>query len=223
MTPHTRPETTPAPDVVVPTSDLTPAEAWEVLVEGNRRFVAGEPSHPNQNAERRSGLTAGQAPVAVIFGCADSRLAAEIIFDLGLGDVFVVRTAGHVIDDAVLGSIEYGVDVLDIPLVIVLGHNSCGAVTATVESYISGTMPRGFVRPLVERIIPSVLAGRRRGLEEVDEFVAEHVDQTCDHLLETSQSVRAAVESGRTAVVGLTYSLSEGTARPGRVHGDLAV
>ena len=84
-------------------------------------------------------------------------------------------------------------------------------------------MPRGFVRPLVERIIPSVLAGRRRGLEEVDEFVAEHVDQTCDHLLETSQSVRAAVESGRTAVVGLTYSLSEGTARPGRVHGDLAV
>ena len=88
---------------------------------------------------------------------------------------------------------------------------------------ISGTMPRGFVRPLVERIIPSVLAGRRRGLEEVDEFVAEHVDQTCDHLLETSQSVRAAVESGRTAVVGLTYSLSEGTARPGRVHGDLAV
>ncbi|MBD4434627.1 carbonic anhydrase, partial [Xanthomonas citri pv. citri] len=91
-------------------------------------------------------------------------LAAEIIFDLGLGDVFVVRTAGHVIDDAVLGSIEYGVDVLEIPLVIVLGHNSCGAVTATVESYISGTMPRGFVRPLVERIIPSVLAGRRRGL-----------------------------------------------------------
>ena len=158
MTPHTRPETTPAPDVVVPTSDLTPAEAWEVLAEGNRRFVAGEPSHPNQNAERRSDLTAGQAPVAVIFGCADSRLAAEIIFDLGLGDVFVVRTAGHVIDDAVLGSIEYGVDVLEIPLVIVLGHNSCGAVTATVESYISGTMPRGFVRPLVERIIPSVLA-----------------------------------------------------------------
>ncbi|MWD31109.1 carbonic anhydrase, partial [Aquicoccus sp. SCR17] len=103
MTPHTRPETTPAPDVVVPTSDLTPAEAWEVLAEGNRRFVAGEPSHPNQNAERRSDLTAGQAPVAVIFGCADSRLAAEIIFDLGLGDVFVVRTAGHVIDDAVLG------------------------------------------------------------------------------------------------------------------------
>ncbi|MBN6767640.1 carbonic anhydrase [Micrococcus luteus] len=202
---------------------MTPAEAWEVLAEGNRRFVAGEPSHPNQNAERRSDLTAGQAPVAVIFGCADSRLAAEIIFDLGLGDVFVVRTAGHVIDDAVLGSIEYGVDVLEIPLVIVLGHNSCGAVTATVESYISGTMPRGFVRPLVERIIPSVLAGRRRGLEEVDEFVAEHVDQTCDHLLETSQSVRAAVESGRTAVVGLTYSLSEGTARPGRVHGDLAV
>lgn len=114
-------------------------------------------------------------------------------------------------------------DVLEIPLVIVLGHNSCGAVTATVESYISGTMPRGFVRPLVERIIPSVLAGRRRGLQEVDEFVAEHVDQTCDHLLETSQSVRAAVESGRTAVRRPDLLAGRGDrpgrARAGRPHG----
>ncbi|MGC5049742.1 carbonic anhydrase [Micrococcus porci] len=197
----------------------TPTEAWRTLQEGNRRFVAGTPGHPNQDSERRHGLTEGQAPIAVIFGCADSRLAAEIIFDVGLGDVFVVRTAGHVVDDAVLGSLEYAVDALDVPLIIVLGHDSCGAVTATVESYISGTMPAGFVRALVERITPSVLAGRRRGLEEVDDFVAEHVDQTCDRLLETSQSVRAAVEAGRTAVVGLTYSLAEGTASPGRVHG----
>ncbi|MDY6055351.1 carbonic anhydrase [Micrococcus sp.] len=201
----------------------TPQEAWEVLAEGNRRFVSGAPGHPNQDAEHRYGLTAGQEPMAAIFGCADSRLAAEIIFDVGLGDVFVVRTAGHVIDDAVLGSLEYAVDALRIPLVIVLGHDSCGAVTSTVESYISGDMPPGFIRSLVERITPSVLAGRRRGLEEIDDFVAEHVDQTCDRLMETSQSVRSAVEEGRTAVVGLTYSLSEGTARAGRVRGDLKV
>lgn len=119
----------------------TPQEAWETLAEGNRRFVAGDPGHPNQNAERRSTLTSGQEPIAVIFGCSDSRLAAEIIFDVGLGDVFVIRTAGQVIDDAVLGSLEYSVDVLKIPLIVVLGHDSCGAVTATVESYISGDMP----------------------------------------------------------------------------------
>lgn len=200
----------------------TPQEAWETLAEGNRRFVAGDPGHPNQNAERRSTLTSGQEPIAVIFGCSDSRLAAEIIFDVGLGDVFVIRTAGQVIDDAVLGSLEYSVDVLKIPLIVVLGHDSCGAVTATVESYISGDMP-GFIRSLVERITPSVLAGRRRGLEEIDDFVAEHVDQTCDRLVETSQAVRDAVEAGRTAVVGLTYSLAGGTAQPGRVLGALQV
>lgn len=219
MTPQNpTPATAPSPG-----SHPTPQQAWELLAEGNRRFVAGTPGHPNQNAERRSTLTSGQEPIAVIFGCSDSRLAAEIIFDVGLGDVFVVRTAGQVIDDAVLGSLEYSVDVLNIPLIIVLGHDSCGAVTATVESYISGDMPPGFIRSLVERITPSVLAGRRRGLEEIDDFVAEHVDQTCDRLVETSQSVRAAVEAGRTAVVGLTYSLSGGTAHPGRVLGDLAV
>ena len=201
----------------------TPQEAWETLAEGNRRFVAGDPGHPNQNAERRSTLTSGQEPIAVIFGCSDSRLAAEIIFDVGLGDVFVIRTAGQVIDDAVLGSLEYSVDVLKIPLIVVLGHDSWGAVTATVESYISGDMPPGFIRSLVERITPSVLAGRRRGLEEIDDFVAEHVDQTCDRLVETSQAVRDAVEAGRTAVVGLTYSLAGGTAQPGRVLGALQV
>lgn len=201
----------------------TPAEAWRLLQEGNRRFVEGDPGHPNQDAERRSHLTAGQEPIAAIFGCSDSRLAAEIIFDVGLGDVFVIRTAGQVIDDAVLGTLEYAVDVLDIPLVVVLGHDSCGAVTAAVEAYETGTMPAGFIRSLVERITPSVFAAQRAGVTDVDGTVAEHVDQTCDHLMETSQSVRAAVESGRTAVVGLTYSLAEGTAQPGRVLGDLEV
>ena len=96
MTPHTRPETTPAPDVVVPTSDLTPAEAWEVLAEGNRRFVAGEPSHPNQNAERRSGLTAGQAPVAVIFGCAHHLEPGRMIGPMTIHDTHPFADADEV-------------------------------------------------------------------------------------------------------------------------------
>lgn len=201
----------------------TPSEAWRLLQEGNRRFVEGDPGHPNQDAERRSHLTAGQEPIAAIFGCSDSRLAAEIIFDVGLGDVFVIRTAGQVIDDAVLGTLEYAVDVLDIPLVVVLGHDSCGAVTAAVEAYETGTMPAGFIRSLVERITPSVFAAQRAGVTDVDGTVAEHVDQTCDRLVESSRSLYRAVRDGRAAVVGLTYSLAEGTAQPGRVLGDLEV
>jgi carbonic anhydrase len=95
------------------------------MLAGNERFVSGDSMHPNQNAHRRSELVNIQSPFAVIFGCADSRLAAEIIFDVGLGDVFVVRTAGHVIDDAVLGSLEYAVSVLHVPLIVVLRHDNC--------------------------------------------------------------------------------------------------
>ena len=128
---------------------LTPAQAWRALRDGNQRFVDGTTSHPNQDAARRDELVSGQNPFCVIFGCSDSRLAAEIIFDLGLGDAFVVRSAGQVIDEAVLGSLEYAVAVLGTPLIVILGHDSCGAVTATVGAYETGEMPTGFVRDLV--------------------------------------------------------------------------
>lgn len=200
---------------------MTPGEVYRMLQEGNERFVAGKPGHPNQGAAYRSSLTAGQNPTAVIFGCADSRLAAEIIFDVGLGDVFVVRTAGQVIDDAVLGSLEYSVDVLNIPLVVVLGHDSCGAVTAAVEAYETGQMPPGFIRSLVERITPSVLSAQRRGITDVDGTVAEHVDETCDRLVESSRHLFRAVRDGRSAIIGLTYSLADGKTSLGRVLGDI--
>jgi carbonic anhydrase len=111
----------------------TPAEALSALREGNERFVRGEMLHPSQGVDHRSELSVAQHPFAVIFGCSDSRVAAEIIFDQGLGDVFVVRTAGHVLDTTVIGSIEYGVDVLGASLVVVLGHDSCGAVAAATR------------------------------------------------------------------------------------------
>lgn len=190
----------------------TPAEAWQILKEGNQRFVNGSVAHPNQNAARRSSLTEAQHPIAVIFGCSDSRLAAEIIFDVGLGDVFVVRTAGQVIDDAVLGSLEFSVDTLKVPLIVVLGHDSCGAVSAAVSSAESGDMPQGYVRDLVERILPSVLAARRTGAETVNDTVEEHVKQTVQRLTNHSRSLHEAVAEGRTAVMGVTYRLSEGTA-----------
>src|SRR3982750_354603 len=118
-----------------------PVAAWKALKEGNERFVAGKPEHPSQSIEHRASLAEEQTPTAVVFGCADSRVAAEIIFDQGLGDMFVVRTAGHVIDSAVLGSIEYAVTVLDVPLIVVLGHDSCGAVKATLSAIDDGVVP----------------------------------------------------------------------------------
>lgn len=180
--------------------------------EGNERFVSGSSSHPNQDASRRSSLVENQHPFAVIFGCSDSRLAAEIIFDLGLGDAFVVRTAGQVIDDAVLGSLEYSISVLEVPLIVVLGHDSCGAVQATKNAVETGSMPVGFIRDLVERITPSVLTSIRNEQHEVNDMVVEHVKQTSQRLVDSSRVISAAIESGRAAVLGLSYSLAEGRA-----------
>ena len=146
--------TSPAP--AQPVRSLTPAEAWATLRAGNDRFVADAPLHPSQGADRRRETSAAQHPHTVLFGCSDSRVAAEIIFDQGLGDMFVVRTAGHVVDTTVLGSIEYGVDILSAPLVVVLGHDSCGAVGAAVETLTTGAQADGFVRAVVDRVIPSI-------------------------------------------------------------------
>ncbi|WP_077490300.1 carbonic anhydrase [Sinomonas mesophila] len=200
---------------------LTPAQAWRALRDGNQRFVDGTTSHPNQDAARRDELVYAQNPFCVIFGCSDSRLAAEIIFDLGLGDAFVVRSAGQVIDEAVLGSLEYAIDPLGVPLIVILGHDSCGAVAATVGAYETGKMPTGFVRDLVERIMPSVITAQRNGVTDVNTTVVEHVKQTGKRLLETSQVIAAAVNEGRTAVLGVCYRLKEGKAELVSGFGDV--
>lgn len=190
----------------------TPQQAWERLLEGNERFVANTSSHPRQDAARRAELVSGQHPFAAILGCGDSRLAAEIIFDLGLGDAFVVRTAGQVLDDAVLGSLEYSAAELEIPLIMVLGHDSCGAVTATRNSLISGTMPPGFIRNLVEGILPSVISPDLPDDATINEMVIEHTRQTAARIAEQSAIIREAVEGGTVAVIGVFYHLSDGKA-----------
>jgi carbonic anhydrase len=190
--------------------NTSPLTAWKALKEGNERFVAGQPQHPSQSIEDRTRLAHAQKPTAVLFGCADSRVAAEIIFDQGLGDMFVVRTAGHVIDSAVLGSIEYAVTVLNVPLVAVLGHDSCGAVKATLSAIDDGEVPGGYVRDIVERITPSVLQGRHAGLTRVDEFETRHVNDTVTQLRVRSASIAERLAAGTLAIVGLTYHLAEG-------------
>ncbi|MFF4772662.1 carbonic anhydrase [Microtetraspora fusca] len=192
---------------------LTPGDAFATLLAGNERFITGRPQHPNQNAARRAETAPLQNPFAVLFGCSDSRLAAEIIFDRGLGDLFVVRTAGHVMGPEVLGSIEYGVSVLGCPLVVVLGHDSCGAVAATRAALDEGPAPTGYVRDVVERVTPSVLAARAAGLTQPDEIVDEHIRNTVDLLVDRSRVLADSIAEGRAAVVGLSYRLAEGTAR----------
>jgi carbonic anhydrase len=190
--------------------NTNPVTAWKALKEGNERFVAGKPEHPSQSVNHRASLAEGQKPTAVVFGCADSRVAAEIIFDQGLGDMFVVRTAGHVIDSAVLGSVEYAVTVLNVPLIVVLGHDSCGAVKATLSVLDDGEVPGGYVRDIVERITPTVLQGRHAGLTRVDEFETRHVNDTVSQLSIRSAAIAERLAAGTVAIVGLTYHLADG-------------
>lgn len=197
---------------------ITPAEAWTTLRTGNERFVRGEMAHPSQGFERRDEVRAAQHPFAVVFGCSDSRVAAEIIFDQGLGDVFVVRTAGHVLDTTVIGSIEYGVEVLGASLVVVLGHDSCGAVAAATAALTTGELPRGFVRAVVDRVIPSIVSlvhapdGGTQDLASVDpaRLGHEHVKHTVDMLRSYSVTLAEAIDEGRCAVVGVEYDLADG-------------
>lgn len=201
--------------------NTNPITAWKALREGNERFVAGRPAHPCQGIERRAALADGQRPTAVVFGCGDSRVAAEIIFDQGLGDMFVVRTAGHVIDSAVLGSIEFAVVVLDVPLIVVLGHDSCGAVRAALSALDDGDIPGGYLRDVVERVTPSILTGRRDGLSTVDEFEARHVSETVAQLVARSTAIAERVEAGSLAIVGATYHLADGQVALGSQLGEI--
>ncbi len=193
----------------------TPQQAWTAMKEGNQRFVAGQPAHPRQDIDRRSSLAAKQIPFAALFGCADSRLSAEIIFDVGLGDLFVVRNAGQVIAETILGSLEYSVEVLGVPLILVLGHDECGAIRATIDATEGKLKSEGeFIHDLVERIRPTVLQANALGLHDIDDVTAMHIKDTINELLSRSKLIAKAVESGKLAVVGANYKLTLGEVHP---------
>ncbi|MBK6873364.1 MAG: carbonic anhydrase [Kineosporiaceae bacterium] len=205
---------------------ISPARAWAALARGNERFVAGRPEHPNQDQSRRAD-TAGrkQTPFAVVFGCMDSRVAAEIVFDRGLGDLAVIRTAGHVVDSSVLGSLEFGVVALGIPLVVVLGHDQCGAIAAAMDAHTHGTMPRGYLREIVERLTSSLVTTRQGGrpIEEVDamEVMEQHVRHTVHLIAERSTAIAERIADGRCAIAGADYCLNEGRVQLLDAVGDL--
>jgi carbonic anhydrase len=202
----------------------TPAAAFAELLAGNQRFVTGNRIHPHQDVEHRSALAAEQRPFAVLFGCSDSRLAAEIIFDRGLGDLFVVRTAGQVVGAEVLASIDYGVSVLGAPLVVVLGHDSCGAIKAA-HAAMAGERPAEHLRPIVDRVTPSLRQAYSRQITDLDRIADLHVERTIDLIAGAGTAVGEAVAAGRCAVVGMSYHLADGrvttlTSRPESLTAD---
>lgn len=202
-----------------------PGKAWQEMLRGNARFVAGEPVHPRQDVERRHELAHHQLPDAALFGCSDSRLAAEIIFDKGLGDLFVVRNAGQVISDSVIGSLEYAVGVLGVPLIVVLGHDECGAVRAAIDSRAADAAPLPpHIDRLIQGIVPAVTRVAGNGPVDpasVDAFAVgkEHLRDTVKELLDRSVMIGEAVAAGTLAIVGANYKLMEGTAVPDIVVG----
>ncbi|WP_369826747.1 carbonic anhydrase [Cryobacterium sp. Y11] len=205
----------------------SPAQAWNELREGNVRFVAGTPRH-REDVDRRAELVGQQTPHAALFGCSDSRLAAEIIFDQGLGDLFVVRNAGQVISSSVLGSLEYAVAVLHVPLILVLGHDECGAVRAAIDSQSTDApaLPVHIAR-IIEKIVPAVrrVSGQAASAQldptqiDAGHVGREHLKDTVTELLEQSEVISAAIAAGTLAIVGANYVLREGHADPNIVVG----
>jgi carbonic anhydrase len=197
-----------------PLSWPSPKDAEQALTrlrEGNGRFVAGGARHPDQSENRRKEVVSSQHPYATILSCVDSRVPPELIFDEGIGDLFVIRTAGQVVDHAVLGSIQFGVEELHIPLVLVLGHSSCGAVKATAEALEKRTPASGSdIDALVAAIKPSV---ERAKEERATDLVAATVKANIEAVrtsLAAAPVISDAVRERRLQVVGAQYDLANG-------------
>jgi carbonic anhydrase len=200
----------------------TAREAWQVLESGNANFVAGTPAHPRQDADVRLAIANRQKPFAALFGCSDSRLAAEMIFDVGLGDLFVVRNAGQVIAETILGSLEFAVEVLKVPLILVLAHDECGAIRSTMNAADGTLSVEGeFIHNLVDRIMPTVQRSLEAGETSIDEITDRHVRDTIAELLERSKVISDAVKDGKLAVVGANYKLELGEVHAILAHGQI--
>ena len=181
-------------------------DAMLKLLEGNKRFVASKLVHPNQTAERRAEVANGQAPFAVIVGCSDSRIPPEIIFDQGLGDLFIIRVAGNIVDDVALGSIEYAVDHLGTDLVVVLGHGKCGAVSATVQ----GGEAHGHIADIVKVIAPAVEKAKSQSGDIIDNAIKANIELVVDKISSSKPILSNLVSSGKLKIIGAYYNIESG-------------
>ena len=202
------PTPTSAPATRPPITDVTAALAE--LRTGNQRFVDGKTVHPDDSPETRQAVATGQKPFAVVLGCSDSRVSPEVVFDQGLGDLFDVRVAGNVVDSVVLGSIEYAIGDLATPLIVVLGHQNCGAVTATVKALDDQTDPAGDISALVTAIAPAVAVARKRPGDLLTNAVRANAERSRE-LIVAAPTLKKSLDSGAVKVVTAYYSLDEGT------------
>lgn len=185
-----------------------PEQALQRLLEGNRRYVSNK-STLDESSRRRIEVAQGQKPFATIFSCVDSRVPPELLFDQGLGDLFVIRTAGQVLDKAVLGSLEFGVAELNIPLLVVLGHEHCGAVKAAMDTLERHEVAEAEIEYLVEALAPAVERGKQAGGDIWDQAVRAQIELLVEQL-KHSPILAPAVDKGVLKIVGACYNLETG-------------
>jgi carbonic anhydrase len=199
----------PAAAAGVPKTSLDPEGALARLKEGNSVFVKGGACVP-AGGDRIAPLAAGQAPFAAIVGCSDSRTPPELVFNTGLGELFIVRVAGNTVDRSGLGSLEYAVIVLGVPLIVVLGHGSCGAVEAAVKIVTEKASFPGAIGDMVKPIIPAVRKARAAGGDLLAGSVRANVVDTVDQLQKSQKTLTDPLRAGKIKIVGGVYNLATG-------------
>lgn len=188
--------------IIVDTDVSSSDEALQILKEGNARFATDKSVLRNINAERRESLKNGQNPYAAIVSCSDSRVTPTTVFNAGLGELFDIRLAGNVVDDDALGSIEYAVEHLNTPLIVVMGHQSCGAVTATYNEVVKGEKVSGNMESFVKKITPSV---NKNGT--IDDAIHTNIDIVVKEISE-DKGIKTLIDQGKVKVVGAYYDLN---------------
>jgi len=176
------------------------------LFAGNKRYAASNLTHPRQGTKRRKEVSKGQKPFAVIVGCSDSRIPPEIIFDQGLGDLFVIRVAGNIVDNIALGSIEYAIDHLGAKLIVVLGHGGCGAVTAAA----TGSAPRGHIGSIIKAIAPAVKKVKGERGDLIENAIRANVNRVAHQIKSSKPILARSVRDGKLDVVGTYYNINTG-------------
>ena len=190
----------------VKSTPLTAEQALQRLIQGNERYVADKTIHPDQTMERRAELTKGQAPFAIVLTCSDSRVAPELFFDQGLGDLFVIRNAGNVLDDHVIGSMEYAVEHLHVSLIVVVGHEKCGAVSAAVAG---GEVP-GHIRSVVDAIAPAVEKVKNLPGDKIENTVRANAQRAVEILAHVEPILKEAAGENKLQIVAARYDLTTG-------------